>query len=120
MEDMVKHLEELCVQHKVDCIIMEGCKPFAYPTIRRIHIHPIKSDISYAVALHELGHVVCEHRPEQNRVWKELLAWRWAKANAAVWTNTMEGHQKWCLHTWGIESAEIPLDLWPASSNVSE
>ena len=55
---------------------------------RHIDIREVKSAITYAVALHELGHIL---GPRQSgvRIEKELGAWEWAVDNALEWTPVM-------------------------------
>lgn len=112
-EFLTQHIQQLCVEHSIDLRIIPGCKVYAYPTMYRIHIVPIAFIEDYCIALHEIGHVVLCHRPEQSRNYKEILAWRWAKANALFWTGEMEEHQQWCLGCWGITNTEPAAHLQP-------
>lgn len=59
----------------------------------------IKSLLTYAIALHELGHCVTFNRagylyhlqaPGIRRLNAEALAWRWAQDNALVWERSMQ------------------------------
>jgi hypothetical protein len=53
-----------------------------------IRLHPITSEVAYAVALHEIGHI---RRGRQDDVLvNERAAWEWGRENALVWTPTME------------------------------
>ena len=56
---------------------------------RFINIRPVKSAITYSVALHELGHVLGPYQ-SQPRLYKEAGAWKWALENALVWTPPMQ------------------------------
>jgi hypothetical protein len=58
--------------------------------IREILTAPIKSGITYATALHEIGHVLGRHQGSRNPMVRERWAWRWAQKNALAWTETME------------------------------
>jgi hypothetical protein len=58
--------------------------------LNEIWIPAIKSKISYAVALHEIGHMLGRHRLSPHILTRERDAWRWAKAHALVWTPAME------------------------------
>ena len=49
-----------------------------------IYITPIRSELSYAVALHELGHVLGPHQSSRCVLVRERAAWKWAKRNALV------------------------------------
>lgn len=55
-----------------------------------IYIAPIKSVLSYAVALHELGHVLGSRRSSRRVLVRERAAWRWAKRNALLWSPWMQ------------------------------
>lgn len=51
-----------------------------------IRVSPVSDEQTYAIALHELGHVACSHhhaRADEDRVLREeATAWEWAVANA--------------------------------------
>jgi hypothetical protein len=55
-----------------------------------IRISPIRSLISYATALHELGHILGHHRFSPDCMVRERWAWRWARQNALVWTAALD------------------------------
>lgn len=54
--------------------------------------------MTYAIALHEIGHVLGEQRGR--RVEKEVQAWDWAKAHAIIWTPRMEQTKRGCLQSY--------------------
>lgn len=56
---------------------------------RWIEIPAVKSRVSYAIALHELGHIL---GPWQDRslIEREAGAWKWARAHALVWSKAMD------------------------------
>ena len=70
----------------------------AYRRSRRVKIRPVKSPVTYAVALHEFGHVL--GRNSGRRVDKEVQAWEWAKANALVWTRRMNDTKRDALQSY--------------------
>jgi hypothetical protein len=43
-----------------------------------IRIAPIKSEVSYATALHEIGHIYGRHQRSRSVMVRERWAWRWA------------------------------------------
>src|SRR5215510_2202843 len=51
---------------------------------------PINSVISYAVALHEIGHIRGRFQRSSHSLVREQGAWAWARQNALVWTDRME------------------------------
>jgi hypothetical protein len=53
-------------------------------------IPPVKSAISYATALHEIGHILGRHQQSAVTMARERWAWRWAQKNALVWKPAME------------------------------
>lgn len=106
---LAEHFRSLCEKHGVSTYEHPECRPYAYPSIRLVHIHPVVDEKSYVTAMHELGHVVLCHEPSQPRAWKELLAWRWAEANAAVWSEALEDYKAWCLATWDLDGSDNPL-----------
>ncbi len=114
-EEMSEHVAELCAKHNVRNNIIADCNPGAYVPIRLIHTNPIESEIDYATALHELGHVVCCHAYFQTRAWKEVLAWTWAKTEARIWTLGLERFMDWCLHT---HQSKMTVDIWPVSDTL--
>jgi hypothetical protein len=62
---------------------------------KTIAIRPVKTAITYAVALHELGHVL--GKSAAHRLDREANAWKWAKENAIEWTGPMETKMRACL-----------------------
>ena len=85
--DLDAHIEHLCDMHGIERIA--GRRGLAYrrgPAGRRqpgIRIPPVRSQITYAVALHEIGHLLGPGR-SGTRLEKEAAAWRWALANSTV------------------------------------
>jgi hypothetical protein len=81
------HIQHLCDVHGVER--RTGGRGVAYrrgPAGRRrpgIRIPPVRSQVTYAVALHELGHLLGPGRSGA-RLEKEAAAWRWALANSIV------------------------------------
>lgn len=84
---MVNHVESLCLKHKIS-IDSHSSGGRACKRLRQIAIRPVKSEITYAIALHEIGHVVGPMQ-SQPRLFSEAGAWAWAKDNAGVWTPRM-------------------------------
>lgn len=87
---------------------------------------PLRTLSAYAVALHELGHLLGD---QQEQTWEEraqdaaaqhggegrhafsrcylqneLNAWVWARANAQVWTADMEAEQQRCLSSYASKT----------------
>ena len=86
--DLDAHVEQLCAQHCIERLD-GGRRAIAFRRgprggrTRGIRIPPVKSHVTYAVALHEIGHLVGPGR-SGTRLEKEAAAWRWALENAVV------------------------------------
>lgn len=77
-------------------------KPDTYPVCYRpikICINPIIDEVTYAVALHELGHALDERYPP-DRISRERVAWEWAEKHALEWTPAMEAFRQHALQLW--------------------
>jgi hypothetical protein len=59
-------------------------------TVLEIQLAPIRSVVSYATALHELGHIWGRHQRSRSQAIRERWAWEWARRNALDWTPAME------------------------------
>ncbi len=70
----------------------------AWRLLRKIKIRPIKSAVTYAIAMHELGHVL--GKQQGRRIDKEVQAWEWAEAHALFWTKIMVENQRKCLRSY--------------------
>lgn len=55
-----------------------------------ISVAPIRSALSYSVALHEIGHMLGRHQASSCVMTRERWAWKWARKHAIVWTSAME------------------------------
>jgi hypothetical protein len=59
-------------------------------TVLEIRLPRIRSIISYAIALHEIGHVRGRYQHSRHVMTRERWAWQWARENALIWSPTME------------------------------
>ena len=85
--DMVDHVERLCRSHEPDPIALyysRGRKAYALRDPDEIFVAPIKSVITYAVALHEIGHIKGRYQLSWRCIVRERWAWEWAKRNAGM------------------------------------
>jgi hypothetical protein len=104
--DMGAHIDRLVAEHDV-AVTWRDSGGKAYPSERRIAIRPVRSEATYAVALHELGHILAEGG--RGRFWMDLeaevCAWEWALRNAdtvgprfrAAVKRGLESHYRWVL-----------------------
>jgi hypothetical protein len=85
---MAAHIRKVCIVESIE-VTTHSRGGRAWRKQRRIAIRPVKTDITYAIALHEIGHIL---GPRQSgaRLDKEVGAWEWARANAVVWTDAMQ------------------------------
>jgi hypothetical protein len=96
---MRRHVEELLTLLEHDDIRIAWIKR---PTRARVlcfsgdvfelQLPPVRSAISYATALHEIGHVLGQHQNSRRVMVRERWAWQWARSLALVWTPAMERH----------------------------
>jgi len=72
---------------------------WAARSLNLISIPRIRSAINYAVALHEIGHLLGPGQ-RASRMRCERGAWRWAKTNAIAWLASMNKTERrslaWC------------------------
>ena len=100
MNHMEIHIRSLAEQHGIS--VVHGRSGRAWNRTRRIRIPEVKTSITYAVALHEMGHILGVR--SGRRLEKEVQAWEWARANSECWTQAMEtrmrksllSYLKWC------------------------
>ena len=97
-EEMVEHIDELCTDHGIT-VGAHSRGGRAWKRGKRIDIKPVKTGITYAVALHELGHILGPWQSKP-RLYSEAGAWVWAKDNAKEWTPQMEAKMAKCLHSY--------------------
>ena len=100
---MNEHVRSLCAQNE---IIVSECQhasqALALRECSQAIIPPVRSANSYAVALHEIGHLLGRYQQSKSTMVREKWAWQWARENARVWTSGMEqfakGSLAWYLH----------------------
>lgn len=99
-EQMAAHVELLAEQIGVT-INTSSAGGRAVIQDRVIEIRPVRSPITYAIALHELGHIAIGHRSMKiGRLAEEGEAWAWARDNALVWTDTMDAKARKCVTSY--------------------
>lgn len=94
-----KHIHSLAQTHGVIVeIASPGYAGRAWRKAKKIKIAEVKTAVTYAVALHELGHVL--GKQSGNKLNKEWQAWEWAMANAVGWTEPMTRKMQRCLASY--------------------
>jgi hypothetical protein len=91
VEDMRNHVMEICGKHSIK---VQWCRrldqAIAFPYLFEVKIPRVRSVLSYAVALHEIGHIVARcQRGNYAPIISEKWAWIWASNNAITWTAAM-------------------------------
>lgn len=89
-QEMAAHVAAVCRRAKVR-VSSHSSGGRAWRKSSRIAIRPVKGDITYAIALHELGHVLGEQKGK--RIDHEVQAWQWARRHAIVWTDAMKAKE---------------------------
>lgn len=86
-----RHIEMVCRRHRITRhVLKQSALVRSRCDIRSRHIYcpAITSLVNYAVALHEIGHVVV--KLPKGVMLSEAAAWVWAHDSALVWDRSME------------------------------
>lgn len=81
VQNMADHVAVLADEHGVT-VETHSRGGRAWRRTRRISVRPVKSVVTYAVAMHEMGHIVGRGAGSGPRLQQEAAAWRWAILNA--------------------------------------
>ena len=104
---MRAHIRQLCAANRIE--INYGRHASASYLSDRNHgavlapeiwIRPVRSPRAYAVALHEIGHILGRHQLSGVALTRERWAWDSARRNALQWTPAMERQARWCLESY--------------------
>jgi hypothetical protein len=104
---MQRHAEQLCFEHQIVWNRNLKRRAYALREIEEIHTPPIRSPISYATVLHEIGHILGRHQTSRRVMVRETWAWNWARPNAIVWTPAMERSATKALAWYAPRAAAI-------------
>lgn len=88
---LAKHFAKLVRRHKVEVTELPyelKYEAHAKLATREVFATAVVDEETYAIGMHELGHVASEHSDE--RIVQERRAWDWARTNTADWTETMK------------------------------
>ena len=117
---MLEHVVGLLERYD---ICYDWCKTprqaHAIRVAEEVLIAPIKSEVSYAAALHEIGHLRGRYQTSPKVMVREAWAWRWAKANALAWTPRMEKDRAASLAWYSARSRKIDARWKPDYEIVS-
>lgn len=88
-KEMKFHVLKLCKLYNIKIKYISNCRDsYAHFPTKTIYVVPIEADIPYSVALHEIAHCLEDGDPFD--IDNEIIAWKWAKKNALVWTSKMQ------------------------------
>jgi hypothetical protein len=87
---MRAHIAEIAERHQIAIEWSSGRRAWAAREMDLVHIPPITSEVTYAIALHEFGHHLGRHQHSRSVIARERWAWQWAREQARCWTQTME------------------------------
>jgi hypothetical protein len=100
---MRQHIEGLAAAYEIEVCTQRVKRTAGAYAIREadgaanVQTPPIRSAITYATALHEIGHILGRHQNSRRSMVREVWAWRWARTNALAWTPAMERHSRAAL-----------------------
>ena len=99
----------------LDSELLRPEEALAIWNLRVVISRPVSDETSYAVVLHEFGHlaalngvVVGLHRNNTIRRVQEAAAWDWAQHVALEWTPAMAQVRQLCEATYAIENDPPP------------
>ena len=96
VEDMRRHIEGLLagLSRPDDYVevhwIDRPTRAWACREAGVITVPRVRGAVSYATALHEIGHFLGHHQRSCSKLERELWAWDWAEHIAGVWTRAIE------------------------------
>ena len=112
VEEMRRHVTQLLEKHHV---LYSWCaRPstaWGSREIWEVQIAPIRSELSYATALHEFGHLLGAHQASRDSMVREHWAWRWARRHAIAWTPRMQKDSGRCLEFTLANRRRVPPTL---------
>jgi hypothetical protein len=91
IDQMREHV--MTMSRTMDIVVIWCERPSRAVAMREfeeVHIPRIKSTTTYAIAMHEMGHLFGRHQQSKRTLVRERWAWEWARKNALIWTVGME------------------------------
>jgi hypothetical protein len=88
--EMTAHVVEICSRHGITIRWIDGYRAHAVAECLEVFLPKVRSPITYATALHEIGHCLGRYQTSRSVLTAERWAWRWAQRNALIWTTGMD------------------------------
>jgi hypothetical protein len=82
-DQLDQHIQRLCHQHDIEIIERRSRGGWARKRGRAISIKPVKTERTYIIALHEIGHIIGPNRSGR-RLEQEAAAWDFVVEHAIV------------------------------------
>lgn len=114
-ENLAAHIAQLAKLHAIEIAPRASYGGRAFKRTRRVCLRPIRSQVTYAVALHEIGHVA--GRQPRTRLDREAAAWIWARSNAIFWTDAMQAKMMDCLRSYARKAERKMLRGTPMADS---
>src|SRR5262245_46798119 len=91
VSQMREHVERTIREHgiifrPIKDIRQSRCFPWSGGAKPVVQFVPVRGQVTYAIALHELGHALARQVNHPDDIVRERGAWEWARDNAIVWT----------------------------------
>src|SRR5947209_4728617 len=84
MTDMLaRHVASLCTEHDISMLERKSYGGVAFKRQRIISVKPVKTQRTYIVALHEIGHIIGRNR-SGTRLEQEAAAWDFVLTQSIV------------------------------------
>jgi hypothetical protein len=100
---MRAHIRQLCAANRI--MLNYDRHASASRELREIWVRAIRSPRAYAVAMHEIGHVLGGYQLSRSTLVRERWAWHWAQRNALRWTPEMRRHADRCLEHYARQES---------------
>ena len=105
LEDLHQHVLDLWGKEDGIEWIDTSWMPTADYESGTVRLHRVNSEAAYAVGLHEIGHI--RQGQFEDLMVEERRAWEWAKANALVWTPTMQRTAEQSMGSYETDDAHL-------------
>ena len=120
LQRLRQHVYELAAAFEVRVVETDlpPDRAAAEPNLRVVVVGRIVDETTYAVALHELGHVVdANGQQHTHQLLAEESAWAWARYVALDWTDSMTSVEQYALGTYHAAAAQQEAQAkWAATT----